>query len=57
MYEDSGTEAKEYGPVTLGSGGLGADPLEGLQAEHRRDPGHLLPTSGEHCTGDDKDRP
>eukprot|EP00413_Alexandrium_margalefii_P020641 CAMPEP_0204534024 /NCGR_PEP_ID=MMETSP0661-20131031/12629_1 /ASSEMBLY_ACC=CAM_ASM_000606 /TAXON_ID=109239 /ORGANISM="Alexandrium margalefi, Strain AMGDE01CS-322" /LENGTH=507 /DNA_ID=CAMNT_0051540451 /DNA_START=68 /DNA_END=1591 /DNA_ORIENTATION=- len=53
VYEKSGTDTNEYGPVILASGGFGADfTQQSLLAQYRPDLMHLPTTNGEHCTGD-----
>merc|ERR1712013_124754 len=53
IYEKSGENIKEYGPVILCSGGFGADfGNDSLLAKYRPDLLHLPTTNGEHCTGD-----
>jgi len=53
IYEKSGKDESEYGPVILASGGFGADFTQNsLLAQYRPDLMHLPTTNGEHCTGD-----
>merc|ERR1719191_1042569 len=53
VYEKSGQDVKEYGPVILASGGFGADfATDSLLAKYRPDLLHLPTTNGEHCPGD-----
>merc|ERR1712050_615393 len=52
-YAKGGQQFKEFGPVILCSGGLGADfTQDSLLAQYRPDLLHLPTTNGEHCTGD-----
>merc|ERR1712060_1045114 len=53
VYEKSGTDVTQKGPVILCSGGFGADFTQNsLLAQYRPDLMHLPTTNGEHCTGD-----
>merc|ERR1719174_1811129 len=53
VYERSGAEFQEHGPVIIASGGFGADfTKDSLLAQYRPDLMHLPTTNGEHCTGD-----
>merc|ERR1719317_776061 len=53
VYEKSGVQFQEHGPVILACGGFGADFTQNsLLATYRPDLMHLPTTNGEHCTGD-----
>merc|ERR1712190_549854 len=53
VYEKSGKDITQKGPVILCSGGFGADFTQNsLLAQYRPDLMHLPTTNGEHCTGD-----